>query len=113
MRMRAVILALAVSGTSSAAHADPKARTAATTRCPDNASTIAPQVSVDDLRLVGIVSKGGKNKALLTDAVNNAHIIKPGDCVGKQRAFVDQINREGVRLTTDGGAMILGLPRKQ
>ncbi len=44
-----------------------------------------------DLKLVGIVSQGTQRKVLLMDPGNYGHIIKRGDCVGKEKAWVKDI----------------------
>lgn len=44
-----------------------------------------------DLKLVGIVSQGTQRKVLMMDPGNYGHIIKRGDCVGKEKAWVKDI----------------------
>ena len=44
-----------------------------------------------DLRLVGIVAQGTQRKVLMMDRGNVGHIIRRGDCVGKEKAVVKDI----------------------
>lgn len=44
-----------------------------------------------DLKLVGIVSQGTQRKVLMMDPGNYGHIIRRGDCVGKEKAWVKDI----------------------
>jgi len=60
-----------------------------TERCKDTQWKI-PDYSYAELKLVGIVSQGTQRKVLLM-AGNKGNIIKRGDCVGKERAFVKEI----------------------
>jgi Tfp pilus assembly protein PilP len=43
------------------------------------------------LKLVGIVAQGTQRKALMMDPANVGHIIRRGDCVGKEKAVVKDI----------------------
>jgi len=43
------------------------------------------------MKLVGIVAQGTQRKVLMMDRGNLGHIIRRGDCVGKERAFVKDI----------------------
>jgi hypothetical protein len=52
---------------------------------------IATSYSYQDLRLVGIVAQGTTRKVLMMDTANLGHIIKRGDCVGKEKAVVKDI----------------------
>jgi hypothetical protein len=52
---------------------------------------VASNYSYLDLRLVGIVSKGTQRKVLMMDRGNLGHIIRRGDCVGKEKAVVKDI----------------------
>jgi Tfp pilus assembly protein PilP len=52
---------------------------------------IAGNYSYLDLRLVGIVSQGTQRKVLMMDRGNLGHIIRRGDCVGKEKAVVKDI----------------------
>ena len=51
----------------------------------------ASNYSYLSLRLVGIVAKGTQRKVLMMDPGNVGHIIKRGDCVGKEKAVVKDI----------------------
>jgi len=52
---------------------------------------VATNYSYMDLRLVGIVSQGTQRKVLMMDRGNLGHIIRRGDCVGKEKAVVKDI----------------------
>ncbi|CAN5768794.1 hypothetical protein BH11MYX3_BH11MYX3_06930 [soil metagenome] len=52
---------------------------------------VATNYSYSDLRLVGIVAQGTQRKVLMMDAGNLGHIIKRGDCVGREKAVVKDI----------------------
>jgi Tfp pilus assembly protein PilP len=52
---------------------------------------VATSYSYQDLRLVGIVAQGTTRKVLMMDTANVGHIIKRGDCVGKEKAVVKDI----------------------
>ena len=52
---------------------------------------VASNYSYADLRLVGIVAQGTQRKVLMMDSGNLGHIIKRGDCVGREKAFVKDI----------------------
>jgi hypothetical protein len=43
------------------------------------------------MRLVGIVAQGTQRKVLMMDRTNIGHIIRRGDCVGKEKAVVKDI----------------------
>jgi hypothetical protein len=52
---------------------------------------VATNYSYLDLRLVGIVAQGTQRKVLMMDRGNVGHIIRRGDCVGKEKAVVKDI----------------------
>jgi Tfp pilus assembly protein PilP len=52
---------------------------------------VAGNYSYLDLRLVGIVAQGTQRKVLMMDRGNLGHIIRRGDCVGKEKAVVKDI----------------------
>jgi len=52
---------------------------------------VATDYSYQDLKLVGIVAQGTQRKVLMQDTRNHGHIIKRGDCVGKEKAVVKDI----------------------
>ena len=52
---------------------------------------IAGNYSYLNLRLVGIVAQGTRRKVLMMDPGNLGHIIRRGDCVGKEKAVVKDI----------------------
>jgi hypothetical protein len=51
-----------------------------------------------DLRLIGIVLRGTRSYALFRDSAAFGHIVKRGDCLGKEKARVDSIGAGFVRL---------------
>ncbi len=61
-----------------------------TKRCSEQ-NMVATNYSYTDLRLVGIVAQGTQRKVLMMDAGNLGHIIKRGDCVGREKAVVKDI----------------------
>lgn len=52
---------------------------------------IATNYSYLELKLVGIVTQGTQRKVLMMDRGNYGHIIRRGDCVGKEKAVVKDI----------------------
>jgi hypothetical protein len=52
---------------------------------------VASNYSYLELRLVGIVAQGTQRKVLMMDRSNFGHIIRRGDCVGKEKAVVKDI----------------------
>jgi Tfp pilus assembly protein PilP len=94
--------AVAGRGKPSRAHSARKADVAKT-RSPRVApeTTLAPKagcrsvvlggVSLKKLRLVGIVSQGSTQVALLMDAADRAITITPGECVGVERVPYDDV----------------------
>lgn len=59
--------------------------------CTRSEQFIASNYSYLELKLVGIVAQGTQRKALMTDRINYGHIIRRGDCVGKEKALVKDI----------------------
>ena len=59
--------------------------------CTRREQFVASSYSYMDLRLVGIVSQGTQRKVLMMDRGNLGHIIRRGDCVGKEKAVVKDI----------------------
>ncbi len=62
-----------------------------TKHCTREDQMVATNYSYTDLRLVGIVAQGTQRKVLMMDAGNLGHIIKRGDCVGREKAVVKDI----------------------
>jgi len=62
-----------------------------TKRCNRDDQFVATNYSYTDLRLVGIVAERAQRKVLMMDAGNLGHIIKKGDCVGREKAVVKDI----------------------
>ncbi|HTL35043.1 MAG TPA: hypothetical protein VL326_18070 [Kofleriaceae bacterium] len=52
---------------------------------------VASNYSYLDMKLVGIVAQGTQRKVLMMDRGNLGHIIRRGDCVGKEKALVKDI----------------------
>ena len=63
------------------------------------ASTKAPNYSIKDLRLVGVMARGLSSWALFQDTGDFGHTIKRGDCVGSEGARIESIDREIVTYT--------------
>ena len=61
--------------------------------CVRKEQLVATSYSVRDLKLIGIVSQGTVKKALMLDNANLGNIIRKGDCVGKEKAFVRDIGQ--------------------
>jgi Tfp pilus assembly protein PilP len=59
--------------------------------CTRKEQFVATNYSYMDLKLVGIVSQGTQRKVLMVDRGNLGHIIRRGDCVGKEKAVVKDI----------------------
>lgn len=62
-----------------------------TKRCQRDDQFVASNYSYTDLRLVGIVAERAQRRVLMMDAGNLGHIIKKGDCVGREKAVVKDI----------------------
>lgn len=60
---------------------------------------VASNYSYTDLRLVGIVAQGTQRKVLMMDSANVGHIIKRGDCVGREKAVVKDIGTGYITFT--------------
>ncbi len=54
--------------------------------------------SIRDLRLVGIVLRGTRSYALFNDRSSFGHIVRRGDCLGKEKARVTEVGAGFVRL---------------
>jgi Tfp pilus assembly protein PilP len=52
---------------------------------------VASNYSYQDLKLVGVVSERTMRKVMMIDTAGIGHIIKRGDCVGKEKAVVKDI----------------------
>ena len=61
------------------------------TRCQRAEQLRVSNYGFQDLKLVGIVAQGTQRKVLMMDPGNFGHIIKRGDCVGKEKAWVKDI----------------------
>lgn len=62
-----------------------------TSRCVRADQLRVANYGYNDLKLVGIVTQGTQRKVLMMDPGNYGHIIKRGDCVGKEKAWVKDI----------------------
>lgn len=52
---------------------------------------VASNYSYTDLRLVGIIAEKTQRRVLMMDSGNLGHIIRKGDCVGREKALVKDI----------------------
>lgn len=59
---------------------------------------VATNYSLRDLRLVGIVLRGTRSYALFRDSASFGHIVRRGDCLGKEKARVASIGSGFVSL---------------
>ncbi len=62
----------------------------------------ATSFSYLELRLVGIIAQGTQRKVLMLDRGNYGHIIRRGDCVGKEKAVVKDIGPGFVTFVVNG-----------
>jgi hypothetical protein len=62
-------------------------------------NSVASSYSLRHLRLIGIVLRGTKSYALFRDSGAFGHIVRRGDCLGKEKARVESIGAGFVRLT--------------
>jgi Tfp pilus assembly protein PilP len=77
-----------------------------TSRCVRTEQLRVGNYSYSDLKLVGIVSQGTQRKVLMMDPGNYGHIVKRGDCVGKEKAWVKDIGENFIcfEMTADQAA---------
>lgn len=68
------------------------------TRVCSNKKVEAPNYSLRDLRLVGIVLRGTRSYALFRDSASYGHIVRKGDCLGQEKARVAAIRAGFVSL---------------
>jgi Tfp pilus assembly protein PilP len=61
-----------------------------TPKCSRKDQFVATSYNYQSLKLIGIVSQGTQRKVLLSDG-RLGHIVKKGDCVGKEKAVVKDI----------------------
>lgn len=81
-----------------------------TKECREN-NTVASNYSYTDLRLVGIVAERAQRKVLMMDAGNLGHIIKKGDCVGREKAIVKEIGAGYITFVIQPEDALTGQPR--
>lgn len=67
-----------------------KVTTEPTQQCTRKDQFVATSANYQSLKLIGIVSQGTQRKVLLSDG-RLGHIVKKGDCVGKEKAIVKDI----------------------
>jgi len=72
-------------GTQDALQRDP------TKKCLKADQFVATNYSYTDLRLVGIITEKTQRRVLMMDSGNLGHIIRKGDCVGREKALVKDI----------------------
>ncbi len=83
-----------------------------TPRCTRRDQMVASNYSYQSLKLVGIVSQGTQRKVLMMDSGNLGHIVKKGDCVGKEKALVKDIGAGYVTFIVDKGDPVGATPRE-
>ena len=84
--MSARWLVVAVLVVSNVADANPKPR-----KQPPCSRLIAKNVAFKDLKVVGEVRLGTRHKVLLLDNQGRGHIVRAGECVGREHVLFDQI----------------------
>ena len=80
--------------------------------CTRDDQMVAQNYSYQDLKLVGIVTQGTQRKVLMLDTTNLGHIIKRGDCVGKEKAVVKEIGKEFITFEVHPEAAGAGASRE-
>ncbi|MGN6105594.1 MAG: hypothetical protein ACTHU0_10850 [Kofleriaceae bacterium] len=85
-----------------------------TQRCVRSDQLVATNFSYLDLKLVGIVAQGTQRKVLMMDtgAPPYGHIIKRGDCVGREKAVVKDIGTGYVTFEIPLEPTATGQPRE-
>ena len=82
-----------------------------TKKCPREDQMIATSYSYSDLKLVGIVAQGTQRKVLMMGGPLG-YIIKRGDCVGKEKAFVKDIGTGYITFVLDSEASTSRAPEE-
>ena len=82
-----------------------------TKKCPREDQMIATSYSYSDLKLVGIVAQGTQRKVLMMGGPLG-YIIKRGDCVGKEKAFVKDIGTGYITFVLDADASTTRAPEE-
>ncbi len=82
-----------------------------TKNCIRNDQFVASNYSYTDLRLVGIVAERAQRRVLMMDAGNLGHIIKKGDCVGREKAVVKDIGTGFITFQVQPEDTSTGQPR--
>lgn len=82
-----------------------------TKNCQRPEQFVASNYSYTDLRLVGIVAERAQRKVLMMDAGNLGHIIKKGDCVGREKAVVKDIGTGFITFQVQPEDTSTGQPR--
>jgi hypothetical protein len=82
-----------------------------TKKCTRPEQFIAPNYSYTELRLVGIVTERTQRKVLMMDRGNLGHIIKKGDCVGREKALVKDIGAGYITFQVQPDVSPSGQPR--
>jgi Tfp pilus assembly protein PilP len=75
-----------------------------TKKCIRDDQMVATSYGYADLKLVGIIAQGTQRKVLMMDSAGYGHIIKRGDCVGKEKAVVKDIGTGFVTFEVDSDA---------
>lgn len=82
-----------------------------TKKCPREDQMIASSYSYSDLKLVGIVAQGTQRKVLMMGGPLG-YIIKRGDCVGKEKAFVKDIGTGYITFVLDADSAASRTPEE-
>jgi len=82
-----------------------------TKKCTRPEQFVAPNYSYTELRLVGIVAERTQRKVLMMDRGNLGHIIKKGDCVGREKALVKDIGAGYITFQVQPEISSTGQPR--
>jgi Tfp pilus assembly protein PilP len=75
-----------------------------TKKCIRDDQMVATGYGYGELKLVGIIAQGTQRKVLMMDASGHGHIIKRGDCVGKEKAVVKDIGTGYITFEVDADA---------
>ena len=85
-----------------------KVPTEVTPKCTRKDQFQAGSYAYQALKLMGIVAQGAQRKALLSDG-RMGYIIKKGDCVGKEKAFVKDIGAGFITFLTEAAGKVDGV----
>jgi Tfp pilus assembly protein PilP len=80
--------------------ADPTAPRETTQKCTRPDQFVFATRNYQALKLIGIVSQGTQRKALMADSFQG-RVVKKGDCVGREKAFVKEIGAGYITFTVE------------